>query len=66
MTVSYTIILGLLGKTVSFNQSLGDQFFRVRGQIQGICFNDSGTIEFFVNDQTYSMTVFDGLDFQIH
>lgn len=66
MTVSHTIVLGLLGKTVSFNQSFGDQFSRVKGEIQGICFNDSGTIEFFIDDITYSMTVFDGLDFQIH
>lgn len=66
MTISHSIILALVGKTVSFNQSFGDQFFRVRGSIQGICFNDTGEVEFFINDQTYSMTVFNGLDFQIH
>ena len=66
MTISNSILLALIGKTVSFKQKVLDQTFDVTGEIQGICFDVSGSVEFFVNDNTYSLSNFDGFDFKIH
>ena len=66
MTISNSILLALIGKTVSFKEKVLDQTFDVTGEIQGICFDVSGSVEFFVNDNTYSLSNFDGFDFKIH
>lgn len=66
MTISNSILLALIGKTVSFKHFVFGQTFDVTGVIQGIVFNIEGNIEFFVNENTYSMTDFDGHDFRIH
>lgn len=65
MTISHSILLALIGKTVSFKQNVLDQTFDVTGEIKGIVFS-IGSIEFFVNDDTYSLSNFDGFDFKIH
>ena len=66
MTISNSILLALIGKTVSFKEKVLDQTFDVIGEIQGICFSRTGEVEFFVNENTYSLSNFDGFDFKIH
>ena len=66
MTISNSILLALIGKTVSFKHEAFGQTFDVMGQIQGIVFDISGSVEFFVNENTYSLSNFDGFDFKIH
>lgn len=65
MTVSHTIVLALIGKTVSFNYEFYGQKFSVTGEVQGIFFDVTGPLEFFVNDRTYSVSE-DYIDFKIH
>lgn len=65
MTVSHTILFALIGKQVSFNEAVLDQIHNVTGVVQGISIWNSGEIEFFVNDDTYSFKNFTGTDFQI-
>lgn len=66
MTVSHSIILALLGKTVSFDRYIAGRKFAVTGEVQGIYFCQSGGIDFSVNEEIYSITDFDVFDFKIH